>query len=57
MQDDTKTGTVRQAEAYGPDPIESRMRIRIRDTIEAIVEEELEATLGAENSFVTISPV
>ena len=50
MQDDTKKGAVRQAEAYGPATIESRMRIRIRETIEAIVEEELEAVLGAEKS-------
>lgn len=50
MQDDSKKEAVRQAEAYGPDTIEGRMRMRIRDTIEAIVEEELEAALGAEKS-------
>jgi transposase-like protein len=50
MQDDSKKGTGRQAAAYGPDTIEGRMRLRIRETIEAIVEEELEAVLGAEKS-------
>lgn len=43
MQDDTKKGAGRQGAAYGPDTIEGRMRLRIRETIEAIVEEELEA--------------
>lgn len=50
MQDDTKKGAGRQGAAYGPDTIEGRMRLRIRETIEAIVEEELEAVLGAEKS-------
>jgi transposase-like protein len=50
MQDDNKKGTGRQVEAYGPDTIEGRMRLRIRETIEAIVNEELEAVLGAEKS-------
>jgi len=36
--------------AYGSDTIEQRMRLRIRETIEAIVDEELEAALGAEKS-------
>jgi putative transposase len=49
MQDDSKKGAGSQA-AYGPDTIEGRMRLRIRETIEAIVEEELEAVLGAEKS-------
>jgi hypothetical protein len=50
MQDDSRKGALRQAEALGPDTIEARMRTRIRETIEAIVEEELEAALGAETS-------
>jgi putative transposase len=50
MQDETSKGTVRQAEAMGPDTIERRMRARIRETIEAIVEEELETALGAGRS-------
>jgi putative transposase len=50
MQDDSRKGAVRQAEALGPDSIEARMRTRVRETIEAIVEEELEAALGAEKS-------
>lgn len=49
MQDDSRKGAGSQA-AYGPDTIEGRMRLRIRETIEAIVEEELEAVLGAEKS-------
>lgn len=32
---------------WGPDTIEARMRTRIRETIEMVVEEELEAALGA----------
>jgi len=50
MQDDSRKGAARQAEGWGPDTIEARMRTRIRDTIELIVEEELEAALGAEKS-------
>ena len=50
MQDDSKKDGGRQATPYGPDTIESRIRVRIRETIEAIVEEELEAVLGAEKS-------
>lgn len=50
MQDDSRKGAVRQAEVLGPDTIEARMRTRIRETIEAIVEEELKAALGAEKS-------
>lgn len=46
MQDDSRKGALRQAEPRGPDTIEARIRTRIRDTIEAIVEEELEAALG-----------
>jgi putative transposase len=32
---------------WGPDTIEARMRTRIRETIEMVVDEELEAALGA----------
>lgn len=35
---------------FGPDTIEVAMRARVRETIEAIVEEELEAALGARKS-------
>lgn len=37
-------------EVFGPDSIEVMMRERIRETIEAIVEEELDAALGASKS-------
>ena len=50
MQDDSRKGVVRQADPFGPDTIEARMRRRIRETIEVIVEEELEIALGAEKS-------
>jgi transposase-like protein len=50
MQDDSRKGALGQAEAYGPDTIEARMRARIRATIEEIVQEELEAALGAKKS-------
>lgn len=36
--------------AFGPDTIEAEMRQRVRETIEAIVQEELEAALGARKS-------
>ena len=35
---------------FGPDTIEGTMRARVRETIEAIVTEELEAALGASKS-------
>ena len=35
---------------FGPDTIEMAMRARVRETIEAIVEEELDAALGARRS-------
>ena len=50
MQDDSRKGAARQAEPVGGDAIEARMRGRIRETIEAIVDEELEAALGAGKS-------
>ena len=39
-----------EEEAFGPDSIESVMRERIRATIEVLVEQELEAALGAAKS-------
>ena len=39
-----------KAERYGPETIELGIRERVRDVIERIVEEELEATLGAKRS-------
>jgi len=48
MGSDSK-GTAR-GEAFDRDSIEQVMRERIRDTIEMLVEEELEAALGAAKS-------
>lgn len=45
-----KPGNEEAIPAFGQDTIERRMRSRIRETIEAIVEEELEVALGAEKS-------
>ena len=50
-----KDSTTKQAggeglPAFGPDTIEGTMRARVRETIEAIVTEELEAALGASKS-------
>ena len=42
-----KPGDEKDIPTWGPDTIEERMRRRIRDTIEMVVEEELEAALGA----------
>ena len=39
-----------KVEGYGPDSIEGRMRERIREVIETLVEEELNDALGAEKS-------
>jgi transposase-like protein len=39
-----------RGEGFGPDAIETVMRERIRETIEALVEEELEVALGAARS-------
>jgi len=51
MKDCTSnSGYGKEIPAYGPDTIEAQMRARIRETIEAIVEEELEAALGAAKS-------
>jgi putative transposase len=43
----SKLGSEKEIPAFGVDTIEGRMRVRIRETIEAIVEEELDAALGA----------
>lgn len=45
-----KPGDEEAIPTFGRDTIEARMRSRIRETIEAIVEDELEAALGAERS-------
>ena len=50
-----KDSTTKQADGeerlvFGPDTIEAKMRRRVRQTIEAIVKEELEAALGAGKS-------
>jgi putative transposase len=50
MQDDSRKDDAGQGVAFGPDAIETRMRTRIRETIEAIVAEELDAALGATKS-------
>ena len=42
-----KPGDEKEIPTWGPDTIETRMRIRIRETIQMVVEEELEAALGA----------
>jgi transposase-like protein len=48
MKDCTrKPGDEKALATWGPDTIEGRMRNKIRDTIERVVEEELEAALGA----------
>lgn len=45
-----KPGDEKEIPAFGPDSIEIAMRTRIRETIEAFVEEELDAALGARKS-------
>src|SRR2546428_12380828 len=51
MGTDSKPGVLREEAAeVGPDTIEQVMRERVRATIEAIVDEELEAALGAARS-------
>jgi transposase-like protein len=42
-----KADNEKEIPAWGADTIEARMRTRIRETIEMVVEEELEAALGA----------
>src|SRR5437762_4525177 len=46
----SKPGDEKEIPAFGPDSLEVAMRARVRETIEAIVEEELEAALGARKS-------
>ena len=51
MQDSTtKTAAGGRLPTFGPDTIETLMRARVRTTIEAIVQEELDAALGAAKS-------
>ena len=51
MQDSTtKQARGEGLPEFGPDTIEGTMRARVRETIEAIVTEELEAALGASTS-------
>ena len=51
MGTDSKPGVLREEAAeVGPDTIEQGIRERVRATIEAIVDEELEAALGAGRS-------
>ena len=50
MGSDSRVGVKEEAPEFGRDSIEMMMRGRIRETIEEIVEEELDAALGAEKS-------
>jgi hypothetical protein len=45
-----KPGDEKEIPAFGRDSIEQAMRQRIRETIEALVKEELDAALGAPKS-------
>jgi transposase-like protein len=45
-----KPGDEKDLQEFGPDSIEMAMRLRIRDTIEALVKQELDAALGAMKS-------
>jgi putative transposase len=45
-----KPGDEKEIPAFGPDSIEMAIRLRIRDTIEEFVKQELEAALGAVKS-------
>ena len=45
-----KPSEEKEIPAFGPDSIEMAMRLRIRDTIEELVQQELEAALGAVKS-------
>jgi uncharacterized protein YqfA (UPF0365 family) len=50
MKDSTTKRTAGEERgAFGPDAIETEMRERVRETIAAIVQEELEAALGVAN--------
>jgi transposase-like protein len=46
----SKLGDEKEIPAFGADSIEMAMRLRIRDTIDALVKEELDAALGASKS-------
>jgi len=50
MDRDSKVEPAAEAVRCGPDTIEAVMRVRIRDTIEELVAEELDAVLGATKS-------
>jgi transposase-like protein len=50
MERESRKATEEEGFAWGPDTIEAEIRVRIRGMIEAIVEEELETTLGAGRS-------
>lgn len=50
MERDSRKAVEEEGFAWGPDTIEAEIRERIRGMIEAIVEEELETTLGAGRS-------
>lgn len=50
MPNDSRSAGRVEEPGYGADTIELRMRERIRETIEQLVEEELTATLGVERS-------
>jgi hypothetical protein len=45
-----KPGDEKEIREFGPDSIEMAMRLRIRDTIEELVTQELNAALGAGNA-------
>jgi transposase-like protein len=47
---DSKQELSEEETAFGPDTIETAMRTRIRETIERLVDEELEVALGAKSS-------
>jgi putative transposase len=50
MERDSRKAVEEEGPAWGPDTIEAEIRDRVRGLIEAIVEEELESTLGAGRS-------
>lgn len=45
----SKPGEEKEVPEFGPDSIERAMRLRIRDTIEELVRQELDAALGPSN--------
>jgi len=50
MERDSRKGVGEEGFEWGTDTIEAEIRERVRGMIEAIVEEELESTLGAGKS-------